>query len=98
MIDLTQALIALVGLAVVLLTTVIVPYMKQKISAEKLSELRTWASIAVYAAEMMFVGSGRGAEKKAYVIAFLESKGFTLDVDSIDAVIEAAVLALKNAV
>ena len=98
MIDLTQAMAALVVLTIVLLATVIIPYMKQKISAEKLAELQKWAKIAVYAAEMLFPGSGRGLEKKEYALQFLQSMGFTVDIGKLDAMIEAAVLALKQAV
>lgn len=98
MIDLTQVVIAAIGLATVVLTIVIFPYVKQKVSSEKLTEIQTWVSIAVRAAEMIFVGTGRGEEKKAYVVEFLNSKGFTIDMASIDAMIESAVLTLKNAI
>lgn len=98
MIDLTQVVKALVALAVIICTSVAVPYLKQKLSLEKLSELQEWVYIGVQAAEMLFKGTGRGEEKKAYVLNFLQSKGFTIDMASIDAMIEAAVLALKKAV
>lgn len=98
MIDLTQVMGALIALAVIICTSVIVPYLKQKISLEELSELQEWVYIGVQAAEMLFKGTGRGEEKKAYVLNFLQSKGFTIDMASIDAMIEAAVLALKKAV
>ena len=52
--------------------------------------------MAVEAAEMIYVGTGRGEEKKAYVVQYLNSKGYTLDADSINNLIESAVLALKN--
>lgn len=55
-------------------------------------------SIAVSAAEQIYVGSGRGEEKKAYVLEFLNSKGFTVDMDSLDKLIESAVYALKGGV
>lgn len=51
--------------------------------------------IAVEAAEMIYVGAGRGEEKKQYVIDFLNSKGFTLNTAEIENLIEAAVLELK---
>ena len=53
------------------------------------------SSIAVEAAEMIYVGAGRGEEKKQYVIDFLNSKGFTLNTAEIENLIEAAVLELK---
>ena len=42
------------------------------------------------------MGSGRGAEKKAYVVQFLQEKGFTIDPDSLDKLIEAAVFNLPE--
>ena len=41
-------------------------------------------------------GTGRGEEKKAYVVKFLQEKGFTLDPDSLDKLIEAAVFNLPE--
>ena len=45
---------------------------------------------------MIYNGTGRGEEKKAYVVKFLNSKGFTLNTEEIDNLIEAAVLKLKS--
>ena len=41
-------------------------------------------------------GSGRGAEKKAYVVEFLYSKGIKIDAETLDKLIEAAVLNLPD--
>lgn len=95
MIDLTQVVIALIGLLIVAVSTVLIPYLKQKYNAEQMAQIEFWVDVAVRAAEMIYIGSGRGAEKKEYVIKFLNSKGFTIDMDSIDAMVEAAVLQLK---
>jgi len=96
MIDLTQVVVALIGLLSVVISTVLVPYLRQKNTAEQMAQIEFWVSVAVQAAEMIYVGTGRGEEKKAYVVEFLNSKGFTIDMASIDAMIEAAVLALKK--
>ena len=53
-------------------------------------------NVAVEAAEMIYVGSGRGQEKKEYVLDFLNNKGFTLNIAEIENLIEAAVLKLKQ--
>ena len=96
MVDLTGIVIAATTLIAAVITTFLIPYLKQKISSEKFNEMLMWANIAVKAAEMLYEGSGRGAEKKQYVMEFLNSKGYTLDAASIDCVIEAIVLELKN--
>ena len=45
---------------------------------------------------MIYTESGMGQQKKAYVLEFLNSKGFTVDVDSIENLIESAVLDLNS--
>jgi hypothetical protein len=95
MVDLTQIFVALIGLVFSLVSVFLIPYIKQKVSAEKLDTVKFWVNIAVEAAEMIYTGTGRGAEKKAYVVEFLNSKGFTLNTEEIDNIIEAAVLELK---
>lgn len=94
MIDLTQIIVAVLTLVISLVSAYAVPYLKSKVSAEQLEKIKFWVNIAVEAAEMIYTGSNRGAEKKEYVVKFLESKGFTLNFDEIDALIEGAVLEL----
>lgn len=96
MVDLTQIIIAILTLAFSCISAFLVPYLKTKLDAEKLGTIKLWTKIAVEAAEMLYVGSGKGEEKKAYVIQYLNSKGYTLDADSINNLIESAVLELKN--
>ena len=90
---------AVISVIAVVITAYVVPWLKRKLTAEQQAELAEWVSIAVAAAEQLYTGTGRGGEKKAYVLSFLEAKGYTIDVDSmtdaIDALIEAAVYALK---
>lgn len=94
MIDLTQVVVAVLTLVLSLVSAFLVPLIKSKVSAEQLEKIKFWVSIAVKAAEQIYVGSGKGAEKKAYVVEFLNSKGFTLNTEEIDALIEGAVLEL----
>lgn len=96
MIDITDVIVALVGLGFAVLSTFLIPYVRQKLSAAQLDQMRMWVRIAVKAAEMLFVGEDRGAEKKAYVVEFLESKGFKIDLTSVENMIESEVLDLKN--
>jgi hypothetical protein len=44
---------------------------------------------------MIYKESGMGKEKKAYVLQYLNKKGFTVDLDTIDNLIENAVLELN---
>lgn len=96
MVDLTQIITIVLELIFAVALIFVVPYLKQKMSAEQFNEMTMWVNIAVKAAEMLYTGTGRGEEKKAYVIEFLNSKGYTLDAASIENMIEASVLELKN--
>ena len=98
MTDLTNVVMAAIGLILAITAAFVIPYLKSKTSAEKLKEIQIWVTAAVKAAEMIFSGTGRGAEKKEYVLNFLQEKGFTIDLDSIYDMIEAAVLELKQSV
>lgn len=95
MVDLTQVVVAILTLIISMVSAFLVPYLKTKIGAEKLENIRFWVNIAVEAAEQIYAGSGRGKEKKEYVLKFLQSKGFTLNAEEIENIIEAAVLNLK---
>ena len=96
MIDLTYVVAAAIVLAIAIIACIVRPYISQKLSTEQLAEMKILAKCAVEAAEMIFVGTGRGKEKKEYVVRYLQDRGFTIDIDTIDVMIESAVLELKN--
>lgn len=100
MIDLTPILQGAIGIISALITVFLLPYIKSKISTEKQAEMEEWVSIAVTAAEQIYNGPGRGEEKKAYVISFLEAKGYAVNaghvLDAVNALIEAMVYELKK--
>lgn len=81
-----------------MITAFLIPYLKEKIGEKRFTEVSRWVSVAVTAAEQIYKGSGRGEEKKAYVLEFLNSKGLTVDMDALDKMIESAVYAMKNGV
>lgn len=66
--DLLMAIIPVLG---VILTSFVVPYIKELIGNEKLEKYEYWVNMAVRAAEMMWTESGKGTEKKEYVVQFL---------------------------
>lgn len=96
MVDLTPIITAVLTLIFSLITAFLIPYIKTKVSAEQFATIKLWVQVAVQAAEMLYIGSGRGEEKKKYVIEFLNSKGFTLNAEEIENLIESAVLELKQ--
>lgn len=96
MVDLTDIIVAVLTLISALISAFVIPYLKTKVDSDKFEKIKAWVKVAVEAAEMIYVGMGRGEEKKAYVLDFLHGKGFTLDMASIDNLIESAVLELKK--
>ena len=87
-----QAIITIVSLV---LTGIVIPYIRQKIGEEKAENLKKWISVGVKAAEQVY-GSKTGQTKKEYVVSFLKSKGITFDTDEVSALIESEVYKLTN--
>jgi len=96
MFDATQIMEAVFALAAALITTVVIPYIRSKTTAEQQRRINTWVKIAAGAAEQLYVGSGRGEEKKDYVVTWLRSHGVRFDDGLLDAMIENAVYEMKN--
>lgn len=97
-INLTQVVVALIGLLSTALTSFLIPFLKNKISEAKYKRIQVWTTVAVEAAEQIFVGTGLGAKKKEYVMNFLSKRGYKIDDDELDVVIESAVLEMKHAI
>jgi hypothetical protein len=96
MFDITPIFEAIIALAAAIVTSLLIPYIRSRTTAEQQENINAWVQIAVTAAEQIFKGSGRGAEKYEYVIEFLADKGFNLDEKTVDVLIEAAVKALNE--
>lgn len=96
MIDITSIVNAVIALLAAVVSTFLVPWIKGKVEAQKLEKIMDWVTIAVSAAEQIYNKSVMGEEKKQYVLDFLEGKGLTVDINSVDAMIEAAVYGLKE--
>lgn len=98
MIDLTPLVNALIMVLAVLITVYLIPWIKSQTTEKQREEINAWVKIAVQAAEQLYKGAGKGEEKKAYVLDYLNKKGFTIDTESIDKMIEAAVLEINKGV
>ena len=96
MIDITSIVNAVIALLAAVVSTFLVPWIKGKVEAQKLEKVADWVTIAVSAAEQIYKESGMGEKKKQYVLDFLDGKGLTVDINSVDAMIEAAVYGLKE--
>lgn len=95
MYDITPILEAVAALLSVVITCIIVPYIKSKTTAEQQKEINQWVKIAVMAAEQIYAGHDRGEEKKNYVIKWLKDHNIVVDEEKLDALIESAVYELN---
>ena len=100
MIDITMIIKIAIGLLSMIITVILIPYIRTKTSNEKLAKLATIINAAVRGAEQIFTGTGLGETKKEYVIRFLKNYGYIADIDSIsdeiNLLIESAVNAMNG--
>ena len=94
--DITTIIEALFALVAAVITAIVIPYIKSRTTAQQQAEINAWVKIAVTAAEQIYRGSGRGEEKKEYVLNWLAEHGIRLEAARIDALIEAAVYDLNH--
>lgn len=93
--DYTNIITAVITLLTALVSAFLIPWMKERIGAEKLAKWQQYVDIAVRAAEQLYDATD-GPAKKAYVLSFLAEKGITFDSEVIDKLIEATVLQLHH--
>lgn len=98
MFDITLIIEAVFALIAVIVTAIVIPYIRSRTTEAQQMEINGWIAIAVAAAEQLYKGEGRGTEKKAYVINWLSTRNIKVDHEKLDALIEAAVFELKNGI
>ena len=77
-------------------TYAVVPLLRARLGDQQLAVVKEWVNIAVHAAEQIFHAGGQGAEKKQYVVDFLNSKGLKISNKELDKLIEAAVFEMNK--
>ena len=95
MIDLTPLFQAVITIVFAVILRYLIPALRVRLSADKQAEHYKWVQIAVYSAEKLF-GTGTGAKKFEYAKNLLESKGFTFDEDTLNALINAEIKRMEN--
>lgn len=94
-----QIILASIPVFGAIITGFIIPFIKEKIGAEKLAKYEYWTSMAVKCAEMMFKEQGMGEAKKEYVVNFLNEmfnkNKVVITSKQIEILVEAAVKELK---
>lgn len=82
------------------ITGILIPYVKTKISVTQMDEIIKWVTKAVQAAEVLFDAPKSGEEKREYVINFIDkmfnSKKEVITKDQIRILLEAAWKQMSN--
>ena len=96
-IDMTQVVVAVIGLLSVIVTSVVVPLIKSKLTNSQWESICNYAYAGVQAAEIL-IGAGNGQAKfekaKKYIEAQCKKHGIEIDADTVQIAIENAWKAL----
>lgn len=97
-IDITQIVMAVIGLLGVILTSVVVPLIKSKLTNSQWETILNYALAGVQAAEIIFNAQGQGEEKLRWVSEYITNQclahGIKIDMDAVRVAIENAWKAL----
>ena len=98
-IDMTQVFLGVISLITIIITSIVVPWIKSKTTATQQDTIRTLATVAVYAAQQLF-GNGNNDEKKEYALQQvsegLKKYHINLTSDEISTYIEGALKDIKT--
>lgn len=87
-----------VMVAALVVTRYLVPWLKEKIGAEKMTQIEMWVKYAVEMAQQVY-WSKPGEDRKAIVTEFLRdiliAKNISISEEQLDVLIEAAVKEMK---
>lgn len=96
MIDVTDIVVAVIGLLSVIITSVVVPWLKSKTNTQNQETIHAIAMTAVYAAQQILKAN---EDKKNYAMNYmvdaLKERGISLSIDEIEACVEAALKDIK---
>lgn len=97
-IDITQIVVAVIGLLGIIITSVIVPLIKSNLTNSQWETILNYALAGVQAAEIIFNAQGQGEEKLRWVSEYITKQcaahGIKIDMDTVRVAIENAWKAL----
>lgn len=93
-IDITQIVVAVIGLMSVIITSVVVPLIRSKLTNSQWESIKNYALAGVQAAEIIFNAQGMGQEKFEWVSKYIQGQcdehGIEIDMDTVRVAIENA--------
>lgn len=84
----TEIILAVISLIGVVLTGVIIPFIKSKLNTEQLDVLNYWTNVLIAAAETEFKGEKMGTLKKEWVLNQLELLGLKFDREAVSIAVD----------
>lgn len=93
--DFTPIVQAVITLIAVIITSVLIPWIKAKVAAENIEKAKNLVKLGVQAAEQLF-GEGVGEDKLDYVIKYVSGQ-IKIDSQTLRNMIESAVLEMNRA-
>lgn len=94
-IDWTPIFTGFISLLMTVITCVLIPWIKAKLTSEQQAILKAVIRSGVYAAEQIFGTNGIGEEKKQFVLNYLKEKGINIDSQEVLVLLENCVKELK---
>lgn len=94
-IDLTAFLAAGVAVLGGVLSRYLLPWLRERTTAQQREHLLSWAEIAVSAAQQLYHQS-KGEHRLLHALKVLEQQGFDVETEQVRAAVEAAVLKLHR--
>ena len=85
-IDLTQIVVAVIGLLSALITYRLIPWIKTNTNEKQQALIKAAVQTAVFAAEQIY-GAGEGEKKFDYAINWLRDHGYDVDKNDIEAAV-----------
>lgn len=93
-IDITEIVVAVIGLLGIIITSVVVPLIKSKLTNSQWETIKNYALAGVQAAEIIFNAQGKGEKKLEWVTEYIENQckahGIEIDMDTVRVAIENA--------
>lgn len=93
-IDITEVVVSLIGLLSIIITSVVFPLIKSKLTNSQWETIKNYALAGVKTAEIIFNAQGKGEEKLEWVSKYIEAQckahGIKIDMDTVRVAIENA--------
>ena len=84
----TEIILAVLALMGAVVTGIVIPLIKSKLSTAQLEKLDYWMRVLIAAAETQITGEKMGEQKKAWVLDQLERTGLMFDRDVVSKAID----------